>query len=454
MKQLQDRFVICPIDKATGNIALVCKRFYALVLANELGLTNNDINNVDNTYQVVNFNSTEVIDKHIVDLKRIFNISSTEVNKCLPKMYWLPKMHKIPSKARFIVAAPICSIKQLSKAVTTAFKIFFKMIERYNKISSFFSGVNTFWVIQNNVPVINSVNQLNKRSAAKSIMAFDFSTLYTKIPHDKLIYVLNSLIDFCFKCHDCKCLAITRYGAKWTSDSDIYDIWFDCTKMKAAVAYLLDNCFFKIGNKLFRQIIGIPMGSDPAPFFANLFLYFYESKWLKELKRIDLSRARRFGNTFRFIDDLTAINDGGEFERCFRDIYPSELKLKKENVGSLDATFLDLELSITDRKFNIKLFDKRDAFPFIIVRMPFILSNMPSIIFYSSIGAEILRISRASNNVDHFISASQTLLRRMISQGAKHLRLVRVLKKTYGRHTHTFSHIASDATIFVNKLLD
>ena len=80
--------------------------------------------------------------------------------------------------------------------------------------------------------------------------------------------------------------------------------------MKAAVAYLLDNCFFKIGKKLFRQIIGIPMGSDPAPFFANLFLYFYESKWLKELKRIDLSRARRFGNTFRFIDDLTAINYG------------------------------------------------------------------------------------------------------------------------------------------------
>ena len=196
------------------------------------------------------------------------------------------------------------------------------------------------------------------------------------------------------------------------------------------------------------------MGSDPAPFFANLFLYFYESKWLKELKRIDLSRARRFGNTFRFIGDLIAINDGDEFERCFRDIYPSELELIKENVGSLDATFLDLELSIIDRKFNIKLFDKRDAFPFAIVRMPFILSNMPSTIFYSSIGAEILRISRASNNVDHFILASQTLLRRMISQGAKHLRLVRVLKKTYGRHTLNFSHIASDATIFVTKLLD
>ena len=97
---------------------------------------------------------------------------------------------------------------------------------------------------------------------------------------------------------------------------------------------------------------------------------------MKELKRVDLGRARKFGNTFRFIDDLAAINDGGEFERCFHDIYPQELELKKENTGSLCATFLDLELSIADRKFNLKLFDKRDAFPFVIVRMPFILSTV------------------------------------------------------------------------------
>ena len=64
------------------------------------------------------------------------------------------------------------------------------------------------------------------------------------------------------------------------------------------------------------------MGSDPAPFFANLFLYFYESKWLRKLQRSDLRRARRFSNIFRFIDDLIAINDGEEFETCFKEIYP------------------------------------------------------------------------------------------------------------------------------------
>ena len=66
------------------------------------------------------------------------------------------------------------------------------------------------------------------------------------------------------------------------------------------------------------------MGSDPAPFFANLFLFHYESKWIKKMKES--------ANMFRFIDDLTALNDGGEFERSFKEIYPPELVLKKENL--------------------------------------------------------------------------------------------------------------------------
>ena len=51
------------------------------------------------------------------------------------------------------------------------------------------------------------------------------------------------------------------------------------------------------------------MGSDSAPFFANLFLFFYESRWLKSIKNTNYRVARKFGNIVRFIDDLIAINE-------------------------------------------------------------------------------------------------------------------------------------------------
>ena len=43
---------------------------------------------------------------------------------------------------------------------------------------------------------------------------------------------------------------------------------------------------------MLRQIIGIPIGSDPAPFIANLFLYVYENRYMEKLKKSDLARAK------------------------------------------------------------------------------------------------------------------------------------------------------------------
>ena len=50
-----------------------------------------------------------------------------------------------------------------------------------------------------------------------------------------------------------------------------------------------------------------------------------------------LIKTRKLCNIFRFIDDLTSIYDGGEFESNYYNIYPKELQLGKENKH--EATF-------------------------------------------------------------------------------------------------------------------
>ena len=98
---------------------------------------------------------------------------------------------------------------------------------------------------------------------------------------------------------------------------------------------------------------------------------------MNELKRKDLIRARKLCNIFRFIDDLNAVNDAGEFEKYFQDIYPEELELGKENSSNLEASLLDLVIKIKDGRFQVGLFDKRAGFPFTIVRMSYRSSNIP-----------------------------------------------------------------------------
>ena len=126
---------------------------------------------------------------------------------------------------------------------------------------------------------------------------------------------------------------------------------------------------------------------------------------MNKLKKNDLTKARKLCNIFRFIDDLNSINDGGKFESSYCNIYPEESYLGKENTEKHEARFLDLAIKIKDGKFHFGLVDKRDSFPFPIVRMPNQTINVPSSIVYSAIGAESLRIARASNNVESFSTA-------------------------------------------------
>ena len=47
----------------------------------------------------------------------------------LPLIYWIPKMHKNPTSFRCIIASAVCSIKPLSKDITSIFKLFYKKVE-------------------------------------------------------------------------------------------------------------------------------------------------------------------------------------------------------------------------------------------------------------------------------------------------------------------------------------
>ena len=50
-----------------------------------------------------------------------------------------------------------------------------------------FSEVSTFWTILNDEPVKDKIKAFSKRKKEGVLMAFDFSTLYTKIPYNKIL---------------------------------------------------------------------------------------------------------------------------------------------------------------------------------------------------------------------------------------------------------------------------
>ena len=126
-----------------------------------------------------------------------------------------------------------------------------------------------------------------------------------------------------------------------------YKLW-SCQKMCDAPHYLLDNIFIRFGSKLYRQIVGIPMGTNCAPLVADLFLFCYERDFMLSLSdnnQADIIEA--FNSTSRYLDELHNI-DNPYSEQMVGQIYPTELQLNKANSSDTEASFLDLNLSITN----------------------------------------------------------------------------------------------------------
>ena len=57
----------------------------------------------------------------------------------------------------------------------------------------------------------------------------------------------------------------------------IEDITFCLVRMYVApYRFFLDNIYIRFSTKLYRHIVGIPMGTNCAPIVADLFLFSYE----------------------------------------------------------------------------------------------------------------------------------------------------------------------------------
>ena len=105
---------------------------------------------------------------------------------------------------------------------------------------------------------------------ASGLSTYDFSTLYTTLSHNLIKDKLAELIEQTFNREGSLYLACNDKNAFFTSEQPIrYKLW-SCQKMCDALHYLLDNIFIRFGSKLYRQIVGIPMGTGCAPLVADL----------------------------------------------------------------------------------------------------------------------------------------------------------------------------------------
>ena len=110
--------------------------------------------------------------------------------------------------------------------------------------------------------------------------------------------------------------------------------------MCAALIFLLDNIYIRFCTMLYRQIVGIPMGTYCAPLVADL-LFFYERDFMLSLsgdKGAEVIEA--LNSTSRYLDDLLHIDN------TYLDGMVNQIHIDKADSSYTYAPFLDLHIYI------------------------------------------------------------------------------------------------------------
>ena len=205
--------------------------------------------------------------------------------------------------------------------------------------------------------------------------------------------------------------------------------------MIEAVNFLLDNIYVRFGNKVDRQVVGIPMGTNCAPLIADLFLYCYESQFMTKLSK-DPSKLHlidKFNNTYRYLDDIFSLNNQ-EFSQYTAEIYPKELTLNKSNVFGNNCPFLDLDISVLNGKLHTKIYDKRDDFSFPIVNFPFLDGDVPLAPSYGVYISQLVRYARVCCDVFDFNERNLCITGKLLNQGYRYHKLLKTFTKFFHRY--------------------
>ena len=107
-------------------------------------------------------------------------------------------MHKNPYKHRFIVCSSQCSTKPLSILLTKLLTHIKQGLQKYCETAYSRKWVNQMWILKNSKELLEHIQSSNFNHIT-IIKSFDFFTLYTTIPHQKLnsrlaIIIWNSFI--------------------------------------------------------------------------------------------------------------------------------------------------------------------------------------------------------------------------------------------------------------------
>ena len=129
----------------------------------------------------------------------------------------------------------------------------------------------------------------------EELVSFDVSALFTSIPVNQALDIINQLIishqtDMVFK---------SKVGKPWYEVAD----HLDREDVMILLKIVLNNCVFSFQGQFYKQLHGAAMGSPCSLVVANIYMEYFEKRALGPVLPISFT----INTWFRYMDDVLTI---------------------------------------------------------------------------------------------------------------------------------------------------
>ena len=241
----------------------------------------------------------------------------------------------------------------------------------------------------------------DKAEDVLTISINDFSTLYTLFDHEHLLGNISWLLHRLAKNSNHRHIRIGKDKAWWVLGSS-EGIVYSLEDVLEMVDYLVRNSYIKAFGNIFRQGKGIIMGGKSSGWLSDCSLMVDEFKYVDgKIRGGFLEEADKFRFFRRYRDDCTSLNMD-DFLRISSEIYPPSLTLTQENDRPDKVNVLDMVAEVVNGRIITKVYCKTDHFPFEVISLPFLDSNLDSKVCYRVFYGQIIRFQRLCSLKEDF----------------------------------------------------
>lgn len=317
-KIISNNLIISKADK--GNCLVILDK------PDYVNKVNNFLSSED--FSQINFNP---IDKFMTKFKKtiknthdsiiFFNSNKfklTPINPLTPRLYGLPKIHKLNVPIRPVVS--YCNSPC------------YKLSVWLNQLLLSLTNFKSPFAIKNSSQLAQTLNNQHVPNSA-FLVSFDVTNLFPSIPANECSPLIKKLL-------------------LQTTDVPLIHVDNICT----LVNLVLDQNFFIFDNKFYKQNSGLAMGSALSPLLAELFMSDLESKIINNPLFSHIITIKRY------VDDIFAIFDGSTQDLAnftnFLNSLHSSITFTHEIENNSTLPFLDLNITRTNNSLKFSIYHK------------------------------------------------------------------------------------------------